>query len=107
MAPTRDTARRERALLGAAMKRFVLLTAITCTSLLLLPFSLIAQSSVTIAGDLQTELGCSGDWDPSCSTTFLTYSAASDVWKGTFNVPGGNWQYKAALNTGWDLSYGL
>ena len=28
-------------------------------------------ANVTIAGSLQSELGCGGDWDPSCASTFL------------------------------------
>jgi glycosidase len=64
-------------------------------------------TSVTIAGDLQSELGCSGDWDPGCAATHLTYDANDDVWQGTFTVPAGNWQYKAALNNSWDENYGL
>jgi hypothetical protein len=63
-------------------------------------------ASVTIAGSLQSELGCPGDWDPSCAVTNLAYDAADTVWQGTFNVPAGSWEYKAALNGSWDESYG-
>ncbi|HEY3312100.1 MAG TPA: alpha-amylase family glycosyl hydrolase [Anaerolineales bacterium] len=64
-------------------------------------------TSVTIAGDLQSELGCGGDWDPGCAATHLTYDPADDVWQGSFSVPAGAWQYKAALNNSWDENYGL
>ncbi len=64
-------------------------------------------TSVTIAGDLQQELGCAGDWDPACAATHLTYDATDDVWQETFNVPAGNFEYKAALNNAWDESYGI
>src|SRR5690349_23590170 len=63
-------------------------------------------TSVTIAGDLQSELGCGGDWDPGCVATHLIYDAGDDVWQGTWTVPAGNWQYKAALNNSWDENYG-
>ena len=63
-------------------------------------------ASVTVAGDLQSELGCAGDWDPACATTHLTYDASDGVWQGTFAVPAGSWQYKAALNDSWDENYG-
>jgi glycosidase len=66
-----------------------------------------APASVTIAGDLQSELGCPGDWDPSCAATHLAYDANDLVWQGTFTVPAGSWQYKAALNDSWDENYGL
>ncbi|MBN1138972.1 MAG: alpha-amylase, partial [Anaerolineae bacterium] len=63
-------------------------------------------SSVTIAGSLQSELGCPGDWDPSCASTHLAYDAGDDVWQQTFGVPAGAWEYKAALNDSWDENYG-
>jgi pullulanase-type alpha-1,6-glucosidase len=71
-----------------------------------------APETVTIAGTLQSELGCSGDWMPGCELTSLVYDANSDVWSGTFNVTPGNDQdkngprYKAALNGSWDVNYG-
>ena len=63
-------------------------------------------SSVTIAGSFQQELGCPGDWLPDCAITDLTYDATDVVWQGTWNVPTGSWEYKAALNDSWDESYG-
>ncbi len=63
-------------------------------------------TSVTLVGSLQSELGCAGDWDPGCSATFLTHDASDDVWQGTFSVPAGSWEYKAALNGTWDENYG-
>lgn len=76
------------------------------------PFSLFADhtanpTSVALAGSFQSELGCPGDWQPECANTELTYDASDDVWQGTFTIPAGNWQYKAALNDSWDESYGL
>ncbi len=66
-----------------------------------------APSSVTIAGSLQSEVGCPTDWDPSCATTHLTYDAADDVWQGSWTIPAGAYEYKAALNDGWAENYGL
>ncbi|HET9910851.1 MAG TPA: hypothetical protein VFQ13_03120, partial [Anaerolineales bacterium] len=63
-------------------------------------------AAVTIAGSLQSELGCAGDWDPACPATHLTYDAADDVWQGVWTVPAGSYEYKAALNDGWDENYG-
>ena len=62
-------------------------------------------TTVTIAGSLQDELGCPGDWQPDCANTHLTYDADDDVWQGTFTIPAGSWEYKAALNDTWDESY--
>jgi len=70
-------------------------------------------STVTIAGTMQSELGCSADWMPSCDKTNLTYDTEDDVWQGTFEVTPGNDQdkkgprYKVALNGTWDVNYGL
>jgi len=64
-------------------------------------------TSVTIAGSFQSELGCGGDWDPACAATHLTYDPADDVWQGTWTVPAGAWEYKAALNDSWAENYGL
>ncbi len=64
-------------------------------------------SSVTIAGSLQSELGCPGDWQPDCAATQLGFDADDGVWQGTFNVPIGDWEYKAPLNNSWDENYGL
>ena len=66
-----------------------------------------APTSVTIAGSLQNELGCPGDWQPDCATTHLRYDANDDVWQGSFTVPAGAWEYKAALNDNWIENYGL
>ena len=54
---------------------------------LLVPFSLPTAtashtpnpSSVTVAGSLQSELGCPGDWQPECGTTHLAYDANDTV----------------------------
>ncbi len=62
--------------------------------------------SVTIAGSLQDELGCSGDWQPDCAATHLSYDGDDDVWQESFDLPAGSWEYKAALNDSWDLNFG-
>jgi hypothetical protein len=64
-------------------------------------------TSVTIAGSLQSEVGCAGDWDPACANTHLAYDAGDDVWQGSFTIPAGGYEYKAALNNTWDENYGL
>ena len=95
---------------GGGTLRGVLL-ALAAAAFVLLPASTASSTpnptSVTIAGDLQSELGCAGDWDPTCAKTHLTYDAGDDVWQGTFSLPAGNYQYKAALNDSWDENYGL
>ena len=65
-----------------------------------------APTAVTVAGSLQSELGCPGDWDPACAATHLTLDASDGVWQRAFTVPAGSWEYKAPLNNGWDENYG-
>jgi hypothetical protein len=61
---------------------------------------------VTIAGSLQSELGCSDDWQPDCAASGLAFDAGDQVWQGTFGLPSGTFEYKAALNGSWDENYG-
>jgi len=63
-------------------------------------------NSVTIPGSLQSELGCSGDWQADCAATHLTYDPSDTVWQATFTIPAGSWEYKATLNDSWDENYG-
>ena len=63
-------------------------------------------TSVTLAGSLQSELGCSGDWQPDCALTHLDFDAGDNVWQKTFNLPAGSYEYKAPLNNSWDENYG-
>lgn len=63
-------------------------------------------AAVGIPGSFQSELGCPGDWQPDCPTTHLTFDSTDGVWQGTYSVPAGSWEYKAALNDSWDVNYG-
>ncbi|WP_444925961.1 pullulanase-type alpha-1,6-glucosidase [Microbulbifer sp. TRSA002] len=63
-------------------------------------------TEVNIPGNLQSQLGCDGDWQPGCVATLLSYDSEDDKWQGNFWIPGGNWEYKAALNNSWDENYG-
>ena len=61
---------------------------------------------VVVPGSLQSELGCSGDWQPDCQNTALEYDPNGDVWSATFDVPAGDWEYKVAINGTWNENYG-
>ncbi len=63
--------------------------------------------TVTVAGTIQALLGCANDWAPECDATFLTYDPNDNIWMGTWDLPAGDYEYKAALNGGWDENYGL
>ena len=87
-------------------KLLIILAALTVAIPSALGSDTPAPGSVTIAGSLQSELGCPGDWQPDCAATHLAYNASDDVWQGSFPVPGGSWEYKAPLNDSWDENYG-
>ena len=63
-------------------------------------------TTVVIAGSLQSEAGCAGDWDPACAATGLGFDANDQLWQGTFALPAGSYEYLGALNGGWTESYG-
>lgn len=92
------------------MTRFAFV-ALAAALLLVVPSALASHTppptSVTVAGSLQSELGCPGDWQPDCAATHLAQDAGDGVWQGTFTVPAGSWEYKAPLNDSWDENYGL
>ncbi len=83
---------------------FRLLPLVLLLALVIGPSAATAPTSVTLAGSFQSELGCAGDWDPSCSATDL--SAVDGGFAGNFTIPAGAYEYKAALNHTWDESYG-
>ena len=91
-------------------KRRAVLLALAGTALVLLPAATASHTpnptAVTIAGSLQSEAGCPGDWDPACAATHLAYDAGDDVWQGTFLLPAASYEYKAALNDAWTENYG-
>jgi alpha-amylase len=63
-------------------------------------------SSVTVAGSLQSEMGCAGDWDPACAASHLTFDTDDGLWKGTFPIAAGSYEYKVAIDNSWDVNYG-
>lgn len=81
---------------------------------LLLTLPILAQNPdgfpepdlVVLPGTFQSELGCSGDWQPACENTALIYDASTDLWLGEFDIPAGDYEYKVALNGSWAQNYG-
>jgi hypothetical protein len=65
-----------------------------------------ARNHVTLVGDLQTELGCSNDWDPACPDTRLAFDTTDGKWHGTFTLPAGSYQWKVAVDDSWAANYG-
>src|SRR4051812_31299485 len=60
--------------------------------------------SVTLVGDLQSELGCATDWLADCAATHLSQTADPNVWSAEFAVPvspAAGFQYKIAIDDDW------
>ena len=67
------------------------------------PAQVAAERVITLAGSLQSELGCAGDWDPGCDATSLGTTAP---YAKVFDVPAGSYEYKVTVNRSWDENYG-
>ena len=63
-------------------------------------------SSVTVAGSLQSELGCPEDWNPACATSHLEFDVSDGLWKKTFPLAAGTYEWKVAIDDSWTLNYG-
>jgi hypothetical protein len=63
-------------------------------------------ASVTVAGSLNSEMGCPGDWQPECRTAVMTLDPADRIWRLTADLPAGSYEFKAALNGSWTENYG-
>jgi hypothetical protein len=64
-----------------------------------------AGRTITLVGSLQSEAGCPGDWDPTCSVTFMTDNG-DGTHTITVTLPAGDYEYKVAVNGSWDENYG-
>ncbi|MDP9693315.1 UNVERIFIED_ORG: glycosidase [Arthrobacter globiformis] len=62
--------------------------------------------SVTVAGSLNSEMGCPDDWQPGCQAAFMAFDPADRQWKLTADLPAGQYEFKAAINGSWDENYG-
>ncbi|HET7477193.1 MAG TPA: pullulanase-type alpha-1,6-glucosidase [Dermatophilaceae bacterium] len=68
----------------------------------------VQPANVSVPGSHNSEMGCSaGDWQPACDQAQLALDADDQIWKGTFAIPPGDYEYKAAINKAWDENYGL
>ncbi len=65
-----------------------------------------ARDHVTLVGDLQSEVGCAGDWNPACPESRLAFDTGDGQWHGTFTLPAGSYSWKVAINDSWTENYG-
>ena len=92
--------------MGAALAGLAVLTAMLPAAPAAADHTPVPQA-VTLVGSLQEELGCPGDWQPECAATHLQpVDGQPGVFRGTFDVPAGGYDYKVALNDAWSENYG-
>lgn len=60
---------------------------------------------VSVPGNHNSEMGCAGDWAPSCEAAMLT-ERPDGVFAGTFSLPAGTYEYKVAIDGSWAENYG-
>ncbi|MBP7999811.1 MAG: extracellular solute-binding protein [Chloroflexi bacterium] len=66
-----------------------------------------AAGMVNAPGSWQLASGaCEGDWDPACEGSALTDNG-DGTYSGTFTIPAGDYEAKAALDGSWTLNYGV
>jgi len=65
-----------------------------------------APQTVTVAGSLQSEAGCAGDWQPACAQTRLQPTGTDGVYAAELDLPAGEYAYKVAINGSWEENYG-
>ena len=67
----------------------------------------VQPDNVSVPGSHNSEMGCPGDWQPDCDQAQLTRDQNDDIWKGSYTIPAGDYEYKAAINQSWDENYGV
>jgi hypothetical protein len=80
---------------------------VAVSSFVTAPSALAEESGrvITVAGDLQSELGCPSDWTPSCPQSELAQTGPS-TYAAQFDLPAGSYQFKVTVNGSWDENYG-
>ncbi len=86
--------------------RVLVVCATVAATVVVAPPATAAPVTVSVPGTHNTEMGCSGDWQPDCVQARLSLDPADGVWKGTYQLPAGTYQYKAAIDGSWDENYG-
>jgi len=67
----------------------------------------VSSIIATVPGSFQSEMGCSGDWDPSCFRSWLQDVNGTSIYSfSTNSIPAGSYEGKVALNGSWDVNYG-
>ncbi|MGN6333442.1 MAG: pullulanase-type alpha-1,6-glucosidase [Motilibacteraceae bacterium] len=69
--------------------------------------SVAVPKPFVVAGDFQSEVGCSKDWQPDCMVSWLQDSAGDGTWTyRTGALPAGSYNAKVAVGLSWAENYG-
>ena len=63
--------------------------------------------SVSVPGSFNAVVGCEADWSPDCEAIQMVFDEEDQLWEVSFDLPAGEYEYKAAINGAWDENYGL
>ncbi|WP_426592932.1 pullulanase-type alpha-1,6-glucosidase [Cellulomonas sp. McL0617] len=102
-APRRSA--RSRRVIAAVTALAVTLLGLVAATVVATPAAAVERTAALV-GDLQSELGCPGDWQPDCSQTELAPTDVAGRYSADFTLPAGTYAYKVALNDTWDEAYG-
>jgi pullulanase-type alpha-1,6-glucosidase len=70
-------------------------------------FTSTAQGPLlTVPGSHQSELGCTGDWQPECLAPWLQDPDGDGTWTATVELPVGTYEAKVAHGLSWTENYG-
>lgn len=61
---------------------------------------------ITLAGDMQSELGCPGDWAPDCMRGWLQDLDGDGTFTATATLPAGSYATKVTHGLSWTENYG-
>ena len=62
--------------------------------------------AVSVPGQFNSEIGCSGDWQPECEAIQLQRRSSDGDWSRTLTLPAGDYEYKVAIDRSWTENYG-
>jgi hypothetical protein len=88
---------------GKIMLRWTFAAAVLAVSFAASPA--LSQTAVSVPGSFNSEIGCSGDWQPDCAQAQLVLAGPS-TWRGHYSLPTGSYEFKIAYDNAWTENYG-
>ena len=70
------------------------------------PHGIDIPVTVNLVGSFQDELGCETDFEVDCDATQMKYDILGDIWRASFTLPRGTFEYRVHLDKSDSLIYG-